>query len=201
MGPNPDVEAADAIAIQSPQPVFSFLGTDTGGALRLSFGTEPTADYVALPKVVQTDFAAPGAALIAGPPDFLPFISADTASGTELQTNIILLNLNYTQFDLNAPAAMSVQAWNWHEVGFTSTHRLLCWERIPIDLIDARLTAAGPFGTPYGNIRFTPSPLPGATSPHLLGAIEEVSTVGRTLRNLIHSSTAVSSAIFITDIE
>src|SRR5262249_53872324 len=37
-GPTPDVEAAAAIAIQSPHPAFSFLGNDTGGALSLSFG-------------------------------------------------------------------------------------------------------------------------------------------------------------------
>src|SRR5262249_10949479 len=151
---------------------FSFLGTDTGGALSLTFGTALTlggADYVTLPKVVQTGFAAPGALLGAGPSDFPPGISPVTGSGTELQTNIILLNLNYTQFDANALATLSVQAWNWHEVGFTSTHRFLCWERIPVDLIDARLTAAGPFSAPYGNIRFTPSPLTGANSPQVLG--------------------------------
>ena len=200
-GPIPDVEAAHAIAIQSPQPLFTFLGTDTGGALSLSFGIEPTADYGPLPKVVETDFAAPGAALLAGPSTFAPFIPADTASGTELQTNIILLNLNYTQFGLNTLATMSVQIWNWFEVAFTSTHRFICWERIPIDLIDSRLTAAGLFGTPYGNIRFTPSPLTGATSPHLLGVLEEVSTVGRTIRTMIHSATAASPATFVTDIE
>ena len=187
--------------IQSRQPAFSFLGNDTGGALSLTFGPTTAFDYGALPKVVETDFAAPGAALIAGPADFPPFIPPDTSSGTELQTNVILLNLNYTQFAANTPATMSVQAWDWHEVGFTSTHRFLCWERIPINLIDTRLTATGAFGTPYGNIRFTPSPLTGISSPHLLGALEEVSTVGRTIRNLIHSSTAASPATFITDIE
>src|SRR5262249_35869215 len=142
-----------------------------------------------------------GAALIAGPSTFPPFIPPDTVSGTELQTNIILLNLDYTQFGAIAPAALSVQAWNWFEVGFTSTHRFICWERIPINLIDPRITACGPCGAPYGNIRFTPSPLTGPSSPHILGAIEEVTSVGRTIRNMIHSSTAASPAIFITDIE
>ena len=96
---------------------------------------------------------------------------------------------------------MSVIAWNWFEIGFTSTHRFICWERVPIQFIDTRLTAGGPFGTPYGNIRFTPSPLSGATSPQLLGAIEEVADIGRTIRNMIHSSTAASAATFITDLE
>jgi hypothetical protein len=119
----------------------------------------------------------------------------------ELQTNVILLNLNYTQFGLNALAAMSVQTWNWFEVQFTTTHRFICWERIPIDLIDPRLTATGPFGANYGNIRFTPTPATGPSSPHLLGALEEVSTVGRTIRTMTHSATAVSPATFTTDIE
>jgi hypothetical protein len=197
-GPNPDVEAGNAIAIQSPHPAFSFLGNDTGGALSLTFGTTTAFDYVALPKTIETDFAAPGAALIAGPPDVVP---VDGASAIELETNIILLNLNYTQFAAIPPAAMSVNAWNWFEVGFTSTHRFICWERIPINLIDSRLTATGPFGAPYGNIRYTPSPLAGASSPQLLGAIEEVTTIGRTIRNMIHSSTAASPAVFITDLE
>jgi hypothetical protein len=102
-GPFPDVEAANAIAIQSPQLAFSFLGLEfNDGILRLGFTTATLSDYVALPKVVQTDFATPGAALIAGPPDFPPFISPDTVSGTELQTNIILLNLNLNQYTVNA---------------------------------------------------------------------------------------------------
>ena len=191
----PDVEAADAITIQSLHPVFTFLGTDTGGALSLTFGTAPTADYVALPKVVETDFAVPGADLIAGPVSFGP------SSGMELQTNVILLNMNYTQFAPITSATMSGNAWNWFEVGFSSTHRFLCWERIPINLIDIRLTATGPFGSPYGNFQFTPSPLTGPTSPQLLGAIEEVSTLGRTIRNMTHSATALSPATFTTDIE
>src|SRR5262249_34089161 len=95
-GPFPDVEAANAIAIQSQQPAFSFLGNDTGGALSLSFGPTTAFDFVSLPKVVETDFAAPGAALIAGPSTFPPFIPPDTVSGTELETNIILLNMNYS---------------------------------------------------------------------------------------------------------
>jgi hypothetical protein len=193
----PDLEAANAIAVQSQQPVFSFLGTDAPVGLTLTFGPTTAFDYVSLPKTVETDFAAPGAALIAGPPPIPP----DTSSGLELQTNIILLNMNYSQFAAIPTAAMSVNAWNWFEIGFTSTHRFICWERIPINLIDARITAAGPFGAPYGNIRFTPSPLAGATSPQLLGAIEEVADVGRTIRNMIHSSTAASPATFITDIE
>jgi len=196
-GPFPDVEAANAIAFQSQQPVFSFLGNDTGGALSLTFGPTTAFDYVSLPKTVETDFAAPGAPLVAGPPP----IGVDTVSGTELGTNIILLNMNYSQFASITPAAMSVNAWNWFEVGFTSTHRFICWERVPITLIDPRLTFVGPFGAPYGNIRFTPSPLSGATSPQLLGAIEEVADVGRTIRNFIHSSVAASPALFITDIE
>src|SRR5262249_27311890 len=97
-GPVPDVEAANAIGIQSPHPAFSFLGNDTGGALSLTFGPTTAFDYVALPKTLETDFAAPGATLIAGPSTFPPFIPPDTVSGTELQTNIILLNLNYSQF-------------------------------------------------------------------------------------------------------
>jgi hypothetical protein len=203
--PNPDVEAANAIAIQSLQPAFSFLGNDTNGALSLTFGTTTAFDYVALPRTVQTDFAAPGAQLFAGPSDFTPGINPDTSSGTELQTNVILLNLNYSQFAFNAAAAMSVNAWNWHEVGFTTTHRFICWERIPIDRIDPRINlipTPGPFGENYGNIRFTPSPSSGASSPQLLGALEEVSfPAGRTIRNFIHSATAASPAVFITDIE
>src|SRR5262249_19547348 len=57
-GPFPDVEAANAIAFESPQPMFSFLGNDTGGALQLSFGTTTAFDYVALPAGVQAGFAA-----------------------------------------------------------------------------------------------------------------------------------------------
>src|SRR5262249_41072870 len=52
-GPTPDVEAANAIAFESPQPMFSFLGNDTGGALNLTFGTTTAFDYVALPNAVQ----------------------------------------------------------------------------------------------------------------------------------------------------
>src|SRR5262249_17230391 len=37
VGQPPDVAAANAIAIQSQQPVFSFLGNDTGGALQITF--------------------------------------------------------------------------------------------------------------------------------------------------------------------
>src|SRR5262249_42355343 len=176
----------------------SFLGNDTGGALQITFGPTTAFDYVALPKTLSTDFAAPGAPLVAGP---TPPVPEDGLSAAEQETNIILLNLNYSQFAANSPAAMSVIAWNWHEVGFTSTHRFICWERVRIDFIDTRITFAGPFGTPYGNIRFTPSPLAGATSPQLLGAIEEVTTIGRTIRNMIHSSTAASPAVFVTDIE
>src|SRR5262249_47967278 len=153
-------------------------------------------EYVALPGVLSTDFAVPGAALIAGPSTFSPFIPPDSVSGTELQTNIILLNLNVNLADAVPPAAMSVIAWNWFEVGFSSTHRFLCWERIPIDKMDSRLTAAGPFGANYGTIRFTPSPLTGATSPHLLGVLEEVSTVGRTIRTMTTKSPAASPGSF-----
>src|SRR5262249_37325463 len=99
------------------------------------------------------------------------------------------------------PATMSVQAWNWFEVGFTTTHRFFCWERIPINLIDPRLTAVSLFGANYGNIRFTPNPPTGAPGPQFLGALEEVSTVGRTIRPMIHSSIATGTAVFITDIE
>jgi len=197
VGPFPDVEAAPAIAIQSPLPMLSFLGTETAGTLGLTFDATPGADYVALPGVLTTDFAAPGAALIAGPSTFSPFIPPDTVSGTELQTNIILLNLNVNLADAVPPAAMGVNAWNWFAIGFSTVHRVLCWERMPINLIDPRLTAAGPFGANYGTIRFTPSPLTGPSSPHLLGVIEEVSTVGRTIRNMIFISPAASPGIFM----
>jgi len=201
LGPNPDTEAENAIAIQSRQTVFSFLGTDTPAGLTVTFGSTTAFDYVALPKTVQTDFAVPGAPLTAGP---TPPVLADGISGLELQTNVILLNMNYSQF-LNGPLAnMSVIAWNWHETGFTSTHRFICWERVPINLIDTRIVFGGPFfdtDSSYGNIRFTPSPLTGATSPQLLGAIEEVTNIGRTIRNMVHSSTAASPATFVTDIE
>src|SRR5215831_3023971 len=80
-GPNPDVEAANAIAIQSLQPAFSFLGNDTGGALALTFGSTTAFDYVALPKTVSTDFAVPGAPLYAGP---TPPVARDSVSATEL---------------------------------------------------------------------------------------------------------------------
>src|SRR5262249_16440893 len=137
-------------------------------------------------------FAAPGAPLIAGPPPIPP----DTVSGTELQTNIILLNMNVNLVAAAGvtPATMSVNAWNWLEGGVTSLHRFVCWERIPIDTLDPRLTFLGPFGTPYGNIRFAPTPATGPTSPELLGAIEQVSTVGRTIRNLGQSTIAASPA-------
>jgi hypothetical protein len=181
--------------------MFSFLGNDTGGALQLSFGTTTAFDYVALPAGVQAGFAAPGAPLIAGPTGFPPNIAPDTVSGTELETNIILLNMNYSQFSSNAAAATSVIAWNWFEIGFTSTHRFVCWERIPINTFDPRIAFLGPFGANYGQIRFTPSPSSGPSAPQILGAIEQVTTVGRTIRNLIHNSTALSPAIFITDIE
>jgi len=184
-GPVPDVEAAAAIAIQSPQQLFSFLGVPLGGGVTSLLGAQSFGDLVAIPGGVATDFAAPGAALLAGPAPVPPFIQADTASGTELQTNLILLNLHYTQFDANATAEMRVQAWNWFEVSFTSTHRFVCWERLPIDLIDARLTAARTFGATYGNIRLqrvSGQPLPpGLEESALLGVREEVSTGGRTL--------------------
>jgi len=70
----------------------------------------------------------------------------------------------------------------------------VCWERIPIDRLDPRLTMTGPFGAPYGNIRFTP--LPGTSNTQLLGAIEEVIDLGRTIRNLIHTGKAPSPAVF-----
>jgi len=198
VGAFPDVEAANAIAIQSNHPAFSLLGNETIVGMQLTFGTTTAFDYVALPRTVQTDFATPGAPLIAG-----PVTGPDTISGTELQTNVILLNLDYSQFG-NLAAAMSVNAWNWFEIGFTSTHRFLCWERIPINLIDPRINLVpvppGPFGTPYGNIRFTPSPSTGPTSPQLLGALEEVSSVGRTIRNMIHSSTSLSPTLFVGDL-
>src|SRR5262249_21720903 len=193
----PDVEAANALAFESQQPMFSLLGNDIGGAVSLTFGTTTAFDYVAFPARLQTSFAAPGAALIAGPSTFTPFIPPDTASGTELQTNIILLNLNVNLADAVPPVAMGVNAWNWFAVGFSSVHRVLCWERMPIDLIDPRLTAAGPFGANYGTIRFTPSPLTGPSSPHLLGVIEEVSTVGRTIRNMLTISPSASPGIFM----
>src|SRR5262249_6497794 len=78
VGPNPDEEAANAIAIQSQHSAFSFLGKDTNGALSLTFGTTTAFDYVALPKVVQTDFAVPGAPLNAGPVP--PLLGFDAAS-------------------------------------------------------------------------------------------------------------------------
>src|SRR5262249_10524820 len=150
-------------------------------------------DYVAFPAGLQAGFAAPGAPLIAGPTGFPPDIPPDTVSGTELQRNIILLNLNLNLFLANTPATVSVTAWNWFAVGFSSTNVFRCWERKPINLIDARLTFAGPFGANYGQIRFTPSP---AGGPHLLGAVEQVSTVGRTIRSLIHNGTAPPPATF-----
>lgn len=186
-GSFPTVATADAIAIQSPHPVFSFIGIDAGGVASLNFGTATAFDYVALPKVIQTDFAAPRAPLIAGPPDFPPSINPDTASGTEVQTNMILLNLNFNQVGPNSPVVMSVNVWNWHEVGFTSTHRYLCWERIGIEHIDSRLLAAGPFGAPYGNIRLTP--VKGTVIPFSsLGVLEEVTTNGRTIKPTSHAS-------------
>src|SRR5262249_37410263 len=114
-----DVEGADAIVIQSPRSAFNFLGTDTGGAVSLSFGTSTSADYAALPRTLATDFAVPGAPLFAGPRFFPPGINFDSVSATELETNIILLNLNYTQFLANGAAVMSVNSWNWFETGFT----------------------------------------------------------------------------------
>jgi len=193
----PNVEAASAIAIQSPQPTFRFLGNDTSGQLRLTFGTARSSDYVALPGVLLTDFAAPGAPLIAGPSTFSPFIPPDTVSGTELQTNIVLLDLNHTPFAPVGPSAVSVQATNWFTTPFATAHTFLCWQRIPINLVDPRLTAVGPFGAPHGNLTVTPSPAPGASSPQLLGVIEEVTTVGRTIRTMIHRSTATSPATFV----
>src|SRR5262249_25193538 len=196
VGVVPDVEAANTIAFESQQPIFSFLGTGSGAQLSLSFGTTTAFDYVAFPAEVQAGFAAPGAALIAGPSTFPPFIPPDTVSGTQLQTNIIMLNLNINAFLSNTPAAMSVTAWNWFDKAFKSTHQFLCWERIPINLIDPRLTAAGPFGANYGQIRFTPNVAAG--NPQLLGAVEQVSTVGRTVRNLIHNGTAPNPASFVS---
>src|SRR5262249_35004286 len=170
----------------------------------LSFGTTTAFDYVAFPAAVQADFAAPLAPLIAGPAGGVlggPVIPPDTVSGIELETNIILLNMNYSQFALNAGASMSGNVWNWLEVGTTTTHRFICWEPIPINVIDPRITFLGPFGANYGQIRFTPTPSSGPSAPAILGSIEQVADIGRTIRNLIHSSTAASPTIYITDIE
>src|SRR5262249_54052418 len=107
------------------------------------------------------------------------------------------LNLNVNLFASGvSPSSMSVTAWNWFENSFTSSHRFTCWERIPIDSIDARLTFGGPFGANYGQIRFVPTP---AGVPQLLGAIEQVTTVGRTIRNMIHNGMAATGATFTTD--
>jgi hypothetical protein len=186
-GPVPDVGEINAIAIQSQQPQGNFLGKDTGAGTprSLTFGTDAASDYAALPGSIGANFAAPGASLVSGPVTAAPFIPTGTSSGTEIQTNAILLNLQAALNDSNQPAGLSNNFWNWFSVGFTSTHQFTCWERPPIDLIDPRITANGPFGAPYGNLRFTPSPVTGG--PALLGAIEQVSTVGRTLRTMSHS--------------
>ncbi len=183
VGPVPDVEEINAISIQSQQPQGNFLGKDTGAGTRsLTFGTNAASDYAALPGTVGANFAAPGASLVSGPVTVAPFIPTGTSSGTELQTNAILLNLQAALNDLNQPASLNTDIWNWFSVGFTSTHQFTCWERLPIDSIDNRITAIGAFGAPYGNLRFTP-----VSGPALLAAIEQVSTVGRTLRTMSHS--------------
>jgi len=190
------VAVETAIAFQSLQPAFSFLGNDTSGKLSLTFGTTTVSDYVPLPKTLSTDFAPVGAALNAAPPP----VGGPTL-GTELVTNIILLNLNYIPFSPNAVAKINVHIWNWFEFQFKSTHQFICWERIPLTTIDPRAMATDPlFNANYGNIRFTPNPLaptPSDASPAILGSIEGVSTSGRTLRNLIHSGAAASPATFI----
>ena len=178
------MEEINAIAIQSQQPQGNFLGKDTGAGTprSLTFGTDAASDYAALPGAIGGNFAALGAPLIAGPTTATPSIPPDTVSGTELQTDAILLNLQAALNDLNQPASLNANFWNWFSVGFTASHRFTCWERLPIDLINSRITFAGPFGAPYGKLRFTP-----VSGPALLGAIEQVTTVGRTLRTMSHS--------------
>ncbi len=175
-GPNPDVEEGNAIAIQAALHPQFFLGPD--GRLR----TRPAVSF----DGAETNFAAPGAPLIAGPGN------PDTVSGTELQTNFILLDL-HTFFNATNPVtSVTIQVWNWLGVGFTTSTQFVCWERIPVTTIDGRF-AVGLLGSPYGSARFTPLLAQGGT-PALLGVVEQVADVGRTIRPMVvHQVTLLSS--------
>src|SRR5262245_34727491 len=160
MGPNPDVEAGDASAIPAP-PAQSF-GTPSA----LSF------------EVLKTSFAAmPFAPLSAGPGN------PDTVSAVELQTNFILLDPYAVCNAANRITSVPMQVWNWLGVGFTTSTQFVCWERIPVTTIDPRFAFAS-LGSPYGSVRVPPLPLEGGR-PAVLGAVEEVTDVGRTIRAMV----------------
>src|SRR5262249_60183115 len=55
VGPFSGVGAAPALAIPSPLPMLSFLGTETGGALGLTFDAAPGGGFVAPPGLLTPD--------------------------------------------------------------------------------------------------------------------------------------------------
>jgi hypothetical protein len=122
-------------------------------------------------------FAAPLAPLIEGP------WNPDTVSGTELQTNFILLDPYAVFTAANRIRSVPMQVWNWLGVGFTTSTQFVCWERIPVETIDSRF-GFGLLGSPNGSVRVPPLPLEGGR-PAVLGAVEEVRDVGRTIRAMV----------------
>jgi hypothetical protein len=170
--------ATNAIAIQSPQARGTVLATpdpDTG-LTALTFGGGG-ADYAPLPSTLFSDFRAVGAV-----PGGL--------------TDLVLLTLDVTSGAENPKARANINFWNANEVPFSASTEFVCWERRPLQAIDAHFTAAG-LGTPTGSLRVVGVPTCPAAgfcppvptyNPALLGALIET-TPGQTLRTLFHTGT------------
>lgn len=178
------VESDNAIAIQSPKPFCSPLGSN--GKLRFG-GAAPSSptdgdgpDYVGLPSKLYTDFRAitPGE----------EGVSADQGSV------LTLLTLDTLAGQQNPAALAFVDFWNAAEEPFSSSVEFICWTEKQLDAIDANFLEEN-LGTTYGSMKITPAencPVPGGCPPMvpfdstMLGAISEYGdgdTAGRTLQH------------------
>ena len=175
-GESGSVEADQAIAIQSVEPVlFGALDRDGNGGLE--FGADQDGDnfydYAALGTSLSTDFLAP----------------------TEgVQTDLTLLTLDIFSGAQNPPVLVYIDFWNANEVKFSTSWEFVCYTQVRLEDIDFNFRAEN-LGTPYGSLVVTPEvncPFPGGCpplpfyDPTILGAIDERVGNAASKRNLYH---------------
>jgi hypothetical protein len=163
-----DAEAVQAIAVQSKQDPNTQLGSfDANGELVLSFGLAPSADYVALPSILYTDFQAVNLGAI--PPK---------------RTELIVLTPSIKSGLSNQVTQLAIHWWNQFEDEHSTTKSFTCWTEFELESLPGGglFTAAG-LGTPYGSLQARVTG--GAPPQAILGVIRETGP-GPTLRRLYH---------------
>ena len=172
--------AENAIAVQSPAPDGTVLGS--GNPVQLRFGG---GDYSAMGTSLYTDFLAS---------------CEEPAMGSRLT----LLTLDVLAGMQNPPAVVAIDFWNAAEVPFSTSHEFICWTDKELEEIDVNFLEDN-LGTVHGSMKITPlpnCPLPGGCPPlapydaTILGAINEwdADNVTTTSRALFHDQVSKSTA-------